>query len=92
MHRDAAEVFAMKALGWIAEDPDIMGQFLGASGSSVDDIKRRATEPEFLIAVLDFLMMQDEWVIACCDRQSVPYTTPMEARGAIPGGEAVHWT
>ena len=52
----------------------------------------RATEPEFLGAVLDFLMMDDAWVVGFCDAQGLKYETPMMARAALPGGAQMSWT
>jgi hypothetical protein len=53
---------------------------------------KQASDPIFLGAVLDFLMMDDAWVIGFCDHLSIPYERIMQARAALPGGEQVHWT
>ena len=92
MNREAAEVLAINALGWLAGQEDLLGVFLGASGSSVDALREKATDPEFLGAVLDFICMDDAWVVAFCDTQDIPYDQPMRARAMLPGGEQVHWT
>lgn len=92
MKTEAAELLAAQALGWIAESDDLMGVFLGSSGLSVDDMKSRAGEPEFLASVLDFLMMDDAWVTGFCNANSHPYETPMQARMALPGGDLPNWT
>ena len=92
MQKDAAQVLALQALAWLAEDDELFPVFLNASGASVADLRDRAGDPDFLGAVLDFLMSEDRWVIAFCDRHALPYTHPQAARGALPGGSAVHWT
>lgn len=89
---DAAEMMAVQALGWIAGSDDLMGVFMGASGLSVDDVRSRATEPEFLASVLDFLMMDDAWVVGFCDAHQHGYDAPMRARAALPGGDLPNWT
>ena len=43
-------------------------------------------------SVLDFVMMDDAWVVAFCDAVGIAYTTPMQARAALPGGAVTHWT
>ncbi|MEO0693940.1 MAG: DUF3572 family protein, partial [Pseudomonadota bacterium] len=43
-------------------------------------------------SVLDFLMMDDAWVMAACDSMGAAYETPMQARMALPGGADRHWT
>ncbi|MCH2164003.1 MAG: DUF3572 domain-containing protein [Marinovum sp.] len=90
--RDTAEIIALEALAWIVGQDDLAPVFLGASGASQDELKIRSADPEFLAAVLDFLVMDDAWVVGFCDAQKRAYTEPMAARAMLPGGEAVHWT
>ena len=92
MERTAAETIALRALGWLAGHDELLPVFLGSSGASADALREQAGDPEFLGAVLGFLTMDDAWVIAFCDAEDLPYTVPMEARAALPGGESVHWT
>jgi len=89
---DAAETLALKALAWLVGNEDLLDVFLGATGTSESDLRTRAGDPEFLGSVLDFLMMDDAWVVGFCDAATEPYTRPMEARAALPGGEQHHWT
>ena len=92
MKREEAEAIAVRALGWLAADPELCGVFMGSTGASVEDLRSLASDPAFLGGVLDFLTMDDRWVTAFCDAETLPYDTPMRARAALPGGEAVHWT
>lgn len=90
--QDYAETIALKALAWLAGDPDVMAQFLAASGLAPAEISARAGEPEFLGAVLDFILMDDGWVQGFCDNTGLAYDQPMAARMALPGGAQLHWT
>ena len=90
--RKSAELIALRALEGLAGRDDLLGVFLGSTGASIEDLRVRAGEPEFLGSVLDFLMMDDAWVIAFCDDADLPYDKPMRARVALPGGEQVSWT
>lgn len=92
LSRESADIFALNALGWIVGQEDILPAFLGATGSSEGDIRDRVSDPEFLLSVLDFLMMDDQWIISCCDALQVPYERVNEARQAMPGGAEVSWT
>ncbi len=92
MQQESAEEVALKALAWIASDEELLSVFMGASGASVADLKSRISEPEFLLSVLDFLTMDDAWIIAFCDAVGLPYETPMHAKAAFPGGAQVDWT
>ena len=89
---DAAETLAMTALAWLVGQEELLPVFLGSSGASEQDLRARAADPEFLGSVLDFLMMDDAWVIGFCDANGVPYEHPMMARAALPGGAQMHWT
>lgn len=92
LSRTNAELLAIEALGWLAGNDELLPVFIGATGTSGDDLKARASEPEFLISVLDFLLMDDAWVTAFCDDAGHSYDTPLRARVALPGGEQVNWT
>lgn len=89
---DSAEIFALRALAWLVGNEDLLPAFLGATGASEDDLRAQASDPAFLASVLDFIMMDDAWVIAFCDSIAMPYDRIMEARQTLPGGEQVNWT
>ncbi|WP_092499484.1 DUF3572 domain-containing protein [Meinhardsimonia xiamenensis] len=92
MGADEAEAVALRALAWLAGEEDLLRVFLGASGASPADLAARAGEPEFLVAVLDFLLLDDAWITAFCDAEGLSYETPAAARRALPGGAELHWT
>jgi hypothetical protein len=92
MQPEAAQTLALQALGWIAADDEVFPAFLNATGANLGELRARAADPEFLGAVLDFLLQDDQWVIAFCDAAVQPYTAPQAARAALPGGAVVNWT
>ena len=92
MRQDEAEMIAVRALGWLAGNDELMPVFLGATGSSAGDLRAQAGDPAFLISVLDFLAMDDAWIMAFCNETGLPYEAPMQARQSLPGGGDVHWT
>ena len=92
MQPEAAQVLAIQALGWIAADDEIFPQFMAATGAGIGELRARAADPEFLAAVVDFLMQDDRWVVAFCDAGGHPYTSVQAARAALPGGADQHWT
>lgn len=87
-----AEELALSVLGWLAASDELMGTFLGTTGSSIDDVRAQAAEPAFLGSVLDFLLMNDDWVTGFCDAHGLDYRQPMAARQHLPGGELPNWT
>ena len=92
MDQKQAEIRALSVLAWLVRNEELLPVFLGATGASEDDLRARAGESEFLGSVLDFLMMDDAWVVEYCDGEGLSYDTPMRARQALPGGGDVSWT
>ncbi|MBE9477007.1 MAG: DUF3572 domain-containing protein [Proteobacteria bacterium] len=90
--KNQAEVVAIKALGWLSAQDDLMMTFLGATGSGLDDVRERAGDADFLASVMDFILMDDNWVRGFCDEQSLPYDAPQHLRMALPGGSLPNWT
>ncbi|MCJ7871906.1 DUF3572 domain-containing protein [Marinovum sp. 2_MG-2023] len=90
--RETAETLALRALSWLVTEDDLVGVFLGSSGMDEKDLRESAGDPEFLGSVLDFILMDDAWIIRFCDGQNLPYDHVRLARAALPGGEQIHWT
>ncbi len=92
MKQDEAEIVAIMALEWIAGNDDLFMNFLNITGESAEGIRHRLAEPEFLAAVMDHLLSSDEAVQSFCAENRITPETPMEARRALPGGDAPEWT
>lgn len=92
MSRDDAETIALKALAWLVGNDALLPVFLGATGAAADDLRARASDPDFLISVLDFLAMDDAWLMEFCGASGLPFDAPMQARQMLPGGAQMHWT
>lgn len=92
MKQEAAETLALRALGWLAGNDELFAVFLGSTGASAGSLAEAAGQPEFLAAVLDFLLMDDAWVVAFCESEGLAYALPQQARAALPGGQVEHWT
>jgi len=92
MQQEQAQIIALQALAWLVGNDDLCPTFLGATGGSVDDLRTRVADPAFQGAVLDFITMDDAWVIAFCDTINLKYDQPLRARYALPGAEQVNWT
>ena len=90
--QETAEAIGLQCLAWLVGNEDLLPVFMGATGVSEQDIKERAQEPEFLASVLEFLMMDDAWIVAFCNAQELPNDMPMRARAALPGGLQMDWT
>lgn len=85
-------MLGLQVLEWLVANEDLLPVFLGATGASLADLRQGATDPQFIGALLDFVMMDDAWVVQCCDAIGVAYTSLPAARQALPGGDQVNWT
>ncbi len=92
MNQTQAEVIGLQALGWLIGNDDLRSVFLGASGASVDDLKTRAGDSDFLASVLEFILLDDAHVTGFCDANTLPYEAPMQALYALPGQDVPNWT
>ena len=90
--RETAQIVGLQVLGWLVGNDDLLPIFQGASGAGDEDIRQGADDPAFLGAVLDFVLMDDAWVVAACDSLKLDYASLSQARQALPGGEQVNWT
>jgi Protein of unknown function (DUF3572) len=63
LDRDEAETIALRALGFMAEDEDRIGAFMGETGISPDDLRDQATSPATLTAVLDYLTRDESLLL-----------------------------
>lgn len=88
---EGAETLALQALGWLVGQDDLLPVFLGSTGAGLDSLAAGARDPVFLASVLDFLLMDDAWVMACADGIGCAYPALAAARAALPGA-APHWT
>lgn len=90
--QEAAETLALRALGWIAGQDDVLAGFMAASGIGPQDLGAAAGQAEFLGAVLDYVLGDEDRLVAFCDAAGLDYGAPMAARRALPGGREVNWT
>ena len=92
MSRSEAETVGLQAIAWLAGNDDLLPVFMSSTGADETALREGLSDPSFQAAVLDFLLMDDVWIVDACDALSVPYETPQAARAALPGGERMHWT
>ena len=81
-----AETLALKTLAFLAADGDALLRFLGLSGLELADLRARATDPELLAAVLDFLLGDEPLLTRFAAGEELDVKTIRLARHALPGG------
>ena len=85
MDNAAAETIALQALAFLVSEEGNLRGFLGHTGATADDLKLGAGSPQFLAGVLDFLLEQDDRLLAFCDQFDVTPEQTQRARAVLPG-------
>jgi hypothetical protein len=65
--------------------PNDIDRFLNDSGVEVGELRKRASELEFLAAVMDFLLADDKLLTGFCDAENFDPRDIHRARRALPG-------
>jgi len=90
MGRDAAEALALQAVALIVADEDLLPRFLGVTGCGLDALRERVGDPDFLGAVLDFVLESDDTVQMLAESAGISPESLLLARSKLPGGQ-VEW-
>ena len=81
--REAAEIVAIQALGFVAGDAERLGAFLVESGIGPDTLRKSAADPRFLASVLDFVLRDDATVKAFAKASELHPTNIAAAREVL---------
>ena len=85
MTRNEARDIADAGFSFIAADAELVGALLSQSGTDVSGLRSMAGRPEFAAFVLDFLMENDERVLAFCAQTGLAPQRVQMARGVLGG-------
>lgn len=84
------ESLAIRALSFLAGDAERLGRFLAVTGLGPETIRRAASDPGFLAAILDYLASDETLLVAFAANAGVLPDAVTRARqrlgGAAPGG------
>ncbi|HUI12620.1 MAG TPA: DUF3572 domain-containing protein [Xanthobacteraceae bacterium] len=78
-------MLAIAALAFIAEEPERMGAFLGATGLAPEAVRDAARTPGFLAGVLEHMLGDESLLLAFADSQGLDPAEIARARGAFGG-------
>lgn len=63
---EMAEVVALNALNFLAQEPDRLGRFIALTGIGPDALRKSAAEPGILAAVLGHLLEDESSLLVFC--------------------------
>ena len=92
MDREIAETRALEVLTWVLSQDDLIQVFMGATGASQNDLRSNTLSHEFLLSILDFVLMDDRWVISCSKFLNIDPSQIQLIRMSLDGGQEVTWT
>ena len=92
MDKEIAETRALEILTWLLSEDDLIQVFMGTTGASRDDIRSNALNHNFLISILDFVLMDDSWVLSCSKFIDTDPSQIRMIRLSLDGGEEVNWS
>jgi hypothetical protein len=64
---DQAATLALKVLVYLVNFESDMSRFMELSGATPGNLRDRVDEPEFLAALLDFLLTHEQLLVRFCD-------------------------
>ncbi len=85
MTREFAEMLAIQALSFLAEEPDRLSRFLAFTGIESQSLRDAALEPNFLLGVLDHLAADDRLLGEFATQREIAPETVTTARDLLAG-------
>jgi hypothetical protein len=71
MNTENAEILALQGLGWLAGDEDGLQRFLNLSGLDAGVLRAQAGTSDMNVAVLDFLLGQEDLLTRFCETAAI---------------------
>ena len=92
MDREIAETRALEVLTWVLSEDDLIQVFMGTTGASQNDLRSNTLSHELLLSILDFVLMDDRWVISCSKFLNIDPSQIQLIRMSLDGGQDMTWT
>lgn len=83
LQTDEAEVIALQALQYLAQDGDRLGRFLSLTGIGPQDLRTGAGDTAVLTAVLGYMAEDESLLLVFCDAARLPPESVMDAHRAL---------
>ena len=88
--RENAEALAIRALGFVAADPELLPRFLAITGIEAGSIRQAAREPGFIAGVLHFIAAHEPSLMRFSEESGIPPQQVSAALRALPFGDDSH--
>ncbi len=78
--QDAAETIAISGFQFLAADDDLLMRFSGVTGILRNDMREAASQPHFLVGVLDFFLSHEPDLLAWTESAQINPESIISAR------------
>ena len=85
MNPDDAQTLALKALGFVAASEGGLDRLMELSGLDLGTLRAKASEPEILASLLDFLLADEGLLVDFCHGESIDPKDVHMARHVLGG-------
>lgn len=85
MTPERAEILSLEGLGWLAGDEEALTRFLSLSGADMDSLRDNAGSRDTALAVIEFLLAQEDLMLRFCEAMTLEPMTLHQARHALGG-------
>lgn len=88
-----AQALAGEILGYLANDPELLGRFFAITGVDASSIRNAMQDAGFLTGVVDFVMAHEPTLMAFCEATGVKPERVVAASIALngPGSAEFGW-
>jgi hypothetical protein len=86
------ETIAIEALGFIAQDHELLHRFFAVSGLQAITLRHASVEPGFLGGVLEFILAHEPTLLRFAEATGIDPAAIAKARRALPLGDEPHET
>ncbi len=86
-------MIATEAFSYVASDRELLGRFLADTGLGPDTLRQAASEPQFLLSVLEFFMSDESALLVFCENSRIRPTMIAAAHhtlSRLSGEETAH--
>ena len=81
----SVDVIALKALGFLAAEPERLQRFMDLSGLDVQAIRHSAADAPFLGGLLDYLLADQTLLLLFAESEQIPPERIAQIRRQLPG-------
>lgn len=80
-----AEILALRALAYMAQNEDILGGYLKLTGIAPAELRNSAADPAVLGSIIDYFLQNEKRLLAFCETEEIVPELLVKAGHSLPG-------